>query len=442
MRFRNRVEAGQRLGHALLALADENPIVLALPRGGVPVAAEVARALAAPLDVIVARKIGAPFQPELAIGAVAEDGATFIDRKLCDAVGVSASDALERAERTRLAVAETVTRLRGTRLLPDLTNHAVILVDDGLATGATAHAAVRAIAALKPRHLVLAVPVAAAQTAARLRPEVDELVALEEPTALGSVGQWYQDFRPVADEEVDALLARAAPRPRADAGGSSALLIAAEGVVLRADLTLPAGAQSLVLFAHGSGSGRASPRNRAVARTLQASGFGTLLVDLLSEREQALDAESGRYRFDIALLASRLVAATDWIATQPKLRDLPLGYFGSSTGAAAALLAAAARPDRAAAVVSRGGRIDLAGAAVHLVHAPTLLLVGSEDETVLELNERALAELRCEKQLYVIEGAGHLFEEPGALEVVTQLALRWFAEHRMHPTIDAHLKTI
>jgi dienelactone hydrolase len=194
-----------------------------------------------------------------------------------------------------------------------------------------------------------------------------------------------------------------------------------------------------VLFAHGSGSGRLSPRNRAVARTLHEQGFATLLVDLLSEREQALDAESGRYRFDIALLASRLVAATDWIATQPRLRDLPIGYFGSSTGAAAALLAAAARPERVAAIVSRGGRVDLAGAAGHLVHAATLLIVGSEDETVLDLNERALAELRCKKQLLVVEGAGHLFEEPGALDVVTQLAARWFADHLRHATVEARV---
>ena len=441
MRFRDRTEAGQRLAHALLALADENPIVLALPRGGVPVGAAVARALGAPLDVLVARKIGAPFQRELAIGAVAEDGVTFVDGTLCEAIGVSASEAMELAERTRRDVAATVTRLRGTRLLPDVTNHAVILVDDGLATGATARAAIKSIAAQRPRRLVLAVPVAAAQTAARLRSEVDELVALEQPSDLGSVGQWYADFRPVSDEEVDALLAARAARPPADHG--SEVLIAAEGVLLRADLTRPpVPPRGLVVFAHGSGSGRASPRNRTVARTLRLHGFATLLVDLLSDREQALDAESGRFRFDLALLASRLVAATDWIATQPSLRDLPLGYFGSSTGAAAAVLAAAARPDRVVAIVSRGGRMDLAGAAVHLVRAATLLIVGSEDETVLELTERALAELRCDKQLYVIEGAGHLFEEPGALEVVTQLALRWLAEHRMHPTIDAHHKSI
>ena len=441
MRFRNRTEAGQRLGHALLALADEDPIVLALPRGGVPVAAEVARALGAPLDVLVARKIGAPVQPELAIGAVAEDGVTYLDRALCDAVGVSPSEAMELAAGARGRVAESVARLRGSRPLPELTNRTVILVDDGLATGATARAAIKAIAAERPRRLVLAVPVAAAQTATRLRREVDELVALDEPTNLGAVGQWYADFRPVSDAEVDALLQERLP-PRAapdEAAAAIEVTIPGDGVLLRADLAVPPTARGLVVFAHGSGSGRRSPRNRAVARTLGGRGFATLLLDLLSEREQALDAESGRYRFDIALLASRLVAATDWIATAPKLRELPLGYFGSSTGAAAALLAAAARADRVGAVVSRGGRVDLAGAAVHLVRAATLLLVGSDDETVLELNERALAELRCEKQLLVIEGAGHLFEEPGALDVVTQLAARWFADHLAPPTVEARV---
>lgn len=429
MRFADRYDAGRQLGPLLRALADEDPLVLALPRGGVPVASEVARAIGAPLDVLVSRKIGAPFQPELAIGAVAEGGALWIDRGLCRVLDLAPADVEPMAETTRRAVEAQVAKYRGTRPLPDVTNRAVIIVDDGLATGATARAAIAAVRPLRPRRIVLAVPVAAAQTTARLRAEVDELVAVYEPTDLTAVGQWYADFSPVEDDEVAALLAG---HGRAEATHS--LDIALDTVTLRADLVRPATARGLVVFAHGSGSGRSSPRNRAVARTLQQAGLATLLVDLLSEREQLLDARSGSLRFDIVLLATRLAAIVDWAAAQPSLRALPVGLFGSSTGAAAAMLAAAARPARVSAVVSRGGRVDLAEAALHLVRAATLLVVGSEDDAVLELNERALAELGCEKQLFVVEGAGHLFEEPGALEIVAGVAARWFATHLVPPT--------
>jgi dienelactone hydrolase len=205
--------------------------------------------------------------------------------------------------------------------------------------------------------------------------------------------------------------------------------IPADGGLLRGSLVVPAGAVGLVLFAHGSGSGRFSPRNRAVASTLQAAGLATLLLDLLSEREEAVDRYTAHLRFDIGLLARRLVTATDWVAREPGVRDLEIGYFGSSTGAAAALVAAAERPERIGAVVSRGGRPDLAGEALGRVAAPTLLIVGGEDVPVLGLNRRAMAAMSCPVRLEVVPGASHLFEEPGTLERVADLASAWFRRH-------------
>jgi dienelactone hydrolase len=195
---------------------------------------------------------------------------------------------------------------------------------------------------------------------------------------------------------------------------------------LEAHLVVPSAANGLVLFAHGSGSSRFSPRNRFVASELENAGLATLLLDLLTEDEEVIDARTGHLRFDIALLAERLVHATDWATQQPQLSTLSLGYFGASTGAAAALVAASARPERIHAVVSRGGRPDLAEEALDHVRAPTLLIVGGDDREVLQLNRAALARLRCVKHLEIVPGATHLFEEPGTLELVARLATGWF----------------
>lgn len=205
--------------------------------------------------------------------------------------------------------------------------------------------------------------------------------------------------------------------------------IPAGRVYLNGDLTLPQAAKRLVVFAHGSGSSRLSPRNRYVAQVLQQDGIGTLLMDLLTSEEERVDEYTAHLRFDIGLLAERLTAATDWLAGQAETRDFPQGYFGASTGAAAALVAAAARPERIGAVVSRGGRPDLAGDALPYVQAPMLLIVGSLDEPVIEMNRDAMAQMRCEKKLVIVPGATHLFEEPGTLEQVALLARDWFAQH-------------
>ncbi|MFN2377292.1 MAG: dienelactone hydrolase family protein, partial [Candidatus Binatia bacterium] len=205
--------------------------------------------------------------------------------------------------------------------------------------------------------------------------------------------------------------------------------IPAAAVELAGDLVLPEDAFGIVLFAHGSGSGKGSPRNRAVAAFLHEAGLATLLVDLLTEEEAAIDDSTAEHRFDIDLLAERVGKAAEWLAAAPETRQLAQGYYGASTGAAAALVAAAEHPELARAVVSRGGRPDLADAALPRVQSPTLLIVGGDDTTVLDLNRRALAAMHCRKKLEIIPGATHLFPEPGAMSAVSRLARRWFVEH-------------
>lgn len=200
-------------------------------------------------------------------------------------------------------------------------------------------------------------------------------------------------------------------------------------VRLEGTLAVPPGALGVVLFAHGSGSSRHSPRNRYVADVLHESRLGTLLLDLLTADEERADIPTGRLRFDIGLLAGRLVGAAEWLLRERETARLRIGYFGASTGGGAALVAAAKRPELAGAVVSRGGRPDLAGSALPRVQTPTLLIVGGQDTSVVELNERAMAQMRCEKTLAIVPGARHLFEEPGALEEVARLSREWFEKH-------------
>ena len=205
--------------------------------------------------------------------------------------------------------------------------------------------------------------------------------------------------------------------------------IAVDAVAVNADLRLPSGARGLVVFAHGSGSSRFSARNRRVAEFLDGQAFATLLLDLLTPREEAVDVRTMEYRFDIERLGSRVCAAVDWVGRRPDLQTLPIGCFGASTGAAAALIAAAERPTRISAVVSRGGRPDLAADALSRVQAPTLLIVGGDDEPVIKMNRDAMRRMRAHVELAIVPGATHLFEEPGTLEQVERLAARWFGKY-------------
>ena len=210
---------------------------------------------------------------------------------------------------------------------------------------------------------------------------------------------------------------------------SRSVEIPAAGVVLEGDIDVPEAARGVVVFVHGSGSSRHSPRNRYVAGELEKAGLATVLIDLLTPDEERIDARTGEFRFDIGLLAARVIALTDWLAEQKPTANLGVGLFGASTGAAAALVGAAARPERVEAVVSRGGRPDLAGHFLALVRQPTLLIVGGRDDVVIELNRRAMENLAGEVRLEIVPGATHLFEEPGTLEQVAQLTRDWFVHH-------------
>ncbi len=441
--FRDRADAGRQLAVLLRRFRREHPIVVGMPRGGVPVAAEVARALDAPLDVVVVRKVGAPRNPEYALGAVAEGGAHVLSTETACALGLSDTEVQTLIANTERELAERTRRYREGRRPLDLEGRTVILVDDGLATGRSARAALRSLHDRGAGRVILAVPVAAPESVAALRSAADEIVCVEMPEDLWAVGLWYEDFRPTADDEVTSLLAElgqsdaesAEPErfPGAHAGAALPADVPLEQEVgiglgpsleLRGRLTVPGDANGVVAFAHGSGSSRLSPRNRAVAGELVAAGYATLLFDLLTPSEERDRANV----FDIPLLAARLVSATAWLGRQEVAAGLPLAYFGASTGAAAALTAAAELGDRVHAVISRGGRPDLARG-LAAVTAPTLLIVGGEDHQVLELNRAAQRQLRCVSELAVVRGATHLFEEPGTLEAVSRLAIDWLARH-------------
>ena len=423
MLFTDRAEAGRLLAEALRPLAAERPVVLGLPRGGVPVAFEVAQELGAPLDVIVVRKLGVPYHPELGFGAIGEDGVRVISEEIVRHAGVTEQDlaTVERAEQAELV--RRARAFRADRPRVPLAGRTVILVDDGIATGATAEAACAVVRAQGAGRVVLAVPVAPPSAVDRLRTRADDVVCLSAPALFSAVGEWYRDFSQTPDEDVVALLARAARRDLAPRSVlTTEVEVEADGLGLAGELALPEDAEAVVVFAHGSGSSRHSPRNRAVAEYLNRAGLGTLLFDLLVPEEEADRSQV----FDIETLARRLTDATRW------LRDrvaVPFGYFGASTGAAAALTAAAAADADVDAVVSRGGRPDLTGRRLADVRAPTLLIVGGHDEQVLDLNRLAREELRCESRLEIVPGATHLFEEPGALDAVAELARDWFTRH-------------
>lgn len=446
--FRDRGDAGEKLAARLASYSAEFPVIVALPRGGVPVAREVSDALGAPLDVVLVRKLGAPLQPEYGIGAVGEEDVVIIRQEAVAALGVEEQQLSDEIARERAELERRARLYRGERQPVPVAGRFVIMVDDGIATGGTATAGARVLRGRGASRVVLAVPVAPPQAAERLRDEVDEFICLEAPEDFFAVGQFYEQFEQVGDAEVQELLGATETEPEIEPSGAAAetaeadppphlggldwaqvaeraVEIPAGEARLPGDLRLPPSPQGLVIFAHGSGSSRLSPRNRQVAAALNGAGLATLLFDLLSERE-SLDRANV---FDVEQLSRRLVATTRWAQRESGLRELPIGYFGASTGAAAALCAAAELGDDIRAVVSRGGRPDLAAERLSEVTAPTLLIVGGDDLVVLELNEQAARLLIAPRELSVVPHATHLFEEPGALDRVTALASAWFSEH-------------
>jgi putative phosphoribosyl transferase len=449
MIFADRADAGRRLGQRLAYLCGEDVVVVGLPRGGVPVAFEVARALHAPLDVILVRKLGLPFQPELAMGAIAEGQVRIVDDEVLRRCRISRADLAAIEAREQVELDHRSRRFRGARPRVPLAGKTVVVVDDGIATGSTASAACQVARAQKAARVVLAAPVAPSARITWLRRHADEVVCLHSPDDCYAIGAFYADFSEPPDDEVTVLLAHAAAttrrNPAQPTGDASApacrtaeVDIPAIPVRLAGRLTVPARPTGIVVVAHGSGSSRHSPRNQFVAAALSSAGLATLLFDLLTPAEEA-DRDNV---FDIGLLTHRLIDATGWVRGEPATAGLPIGYFGASTGAAAALSAAAIPGAHIGAVVCRGGRPDLAAPTLAAVQAPTLLIVGEHDDLVLDLNTKAQAMLRCENRLAVVPNATHLFAEPGALDKVAALASDWFirsltgAERRNAPSAN------
>jgi putative phosphoribosyl transferase len=302
-----------------------------------------------------------------------------------------------------------------------LAGRTAVIVDDGIATGSTARAACQVARAQGAKRVVIAAPVAARQSVVELGSVADEVVTLEAPALFFAIGQFYRDFSQTPDREVVNLLSAAAGTPV-----PAEVEVEVGRLKLAARLALPLNAVGVVVFAHGSGSSRHSPRNRYVAGVLEEARLGTLLLDLLSVEEE----QDRSNVFDVELLGERLVGVIGWLrGHSTPARHTPLGLFGASTGAAAAVWAAADPGAGVRAVVSRGGRPDLAASKLPAVTAPTLLIVGERDAAVLELNMEALEHLGGEGRLAVVPGATHLFEEPGALQEVALLARDWFVDH-------------
>ncbi len=434
--FRDREEAGKRLAQRLLRFGGKRPLVLGLPRGGVPVAFEVARALDAPLDVAVVRKIGAPGRPELGLGAVGEGGARYIDEGMMTRLGLTHELLAPTIEAAEKEGDRSLRLLRKDRSMRSPEGRTVILVDDGIATGGTMRAAIQVARLQGAREVVVAVPVAGPESLQKLAFEADEIVCAEVSPLLWAVGLAYQEFEQVPVETVRALLLASEKRlgrPPGEIERSREVSIDVDGVTLEGDLTVPAHAAGLVIFVHGSGSSRGSHRNKAVARHLQEAGFATLLFNLLSRDEAGIDVLTAEYRYDLDLIARRTVAVVDWTGSQRRIRRLPKACFGASTGAAGAFVAAAERPAQVAAVVSRGGRPDLASGWLPNVRAPCLLLVGERDEAVLAIHSRVIDRIGGRTRLVVVHDAGHLFEEPGAIEEVARRTTDFLRRHLVMP---------
>lgn len=445
--FEDRIDAGRELARHLLSLRGHDVVVVGLPRGGVPVAAQVAEALDAPLDVILVRKLGLPFQSELAMGAIGEDGVRVLNEDIINEARVTESELAEVERSERRELDRRASCYRAGRERVSLAGRVVVVVDDGIATGSTAKAACQVVRSQQAQRIILAVPVAPPEWEQGMADVADELISLSTPHSFAGVGQFYRDFSATSDDEVVAALdqawVRSTTAPIQTAATPSAptqtaptqtvsrpphngdVEIVTEQVRLGGHLTIPKDALGIVIFVHGSGSSRHSPRNRHVASVFNDAGLATLLFDLLTA-----DEERDRTNvFDIELLAKRLVSVTNAVADDDRLHGLPIGYFGASTGAAAALRAAAEPDSAVRAVVSRGGRPDLAGDSLALVAVPTLLIVGGDDRIVLDVNAQAQAQLRCENELHVVPGATHLFEEPGTLQVAAGMASNWFTTH-------------
>ncbi|MGI5239792.1 phosphoribosyltransferase family protein [Dactylosporangium sp. CA-139066] len=417
MHFTDRMEAGRRLAGWLGEEAAADAVVVGVPGGGIPVAIEVAAALRAPLETLVVQRIGVPFQPERAMGALGPGGVLAVNLPVLRAAWVDADELAAEVSHAEPGTADRARHLNARREALELRGHTAIVVDDTMVTGATARAACRTARDAGAARVVVAVPVAASAALASLAGAADRVIRLEAIPDGASAGGRYADFRPVPDDETMRLLT-GARWARPAAGGI------ADPPEEHGRLTVPAGAFGAVVLAHTSLGAEHGPRYRWIAGRLRDAGLATLSLNLL-EPDEELD---WRAAHDVERLAGRLDAGLRRLRADVAAGRLPVGVFATGSAAAAAL-AAAAGPARGtiAAVVSHDGRPDLAGSALPRVAARTLLVAGGRDEHLLELNRAAHGRLPAGARLAVLRGAGRQLQEPGALDTLTRLAAGWFA---------------
>lgn len=417
--FRDREDGARQLLLHLEDLKGQNPLVLGVPRGAIPMAKIIAEELHGDLDLILVKKVGHPLQPEFALGAVTEDGEIVLGMGAIEN-GITKEQIEESAKQPVELLRMQRAKLTHRRAPISPKDRVVVVVDDGIATGATMSAAVQSLKSKGAKRVIVAAPVTSREAKDLLELSGAEVRAVAIPKHFGAVSYYYQNFTQISEAEISSFFKL------------SAAQIKVSSLNLDGILGIPKDAQGVVIFAHGSGSSRLSPRNQFVAEMLNKHHIATLLVDLLTE----VEGQNRQNVFDIRLLAYRLTEITDWLIAQPQLRALKVGYFGASTGAGAALSAAAHRPTRISAIVSRGGRPDLAGADLEIVKAPTLMIVGGRDIPVLALNQKAYQRMHCERKIEIVERATHLFEEPGTIERVSELAIAWFQKYfgeAVHP---------
>lgn len=418
--FTDRTEAGRRLAERVRPLAVDDPVVLSLPRGGVPVGAELANELGLDFDVLMVRKIGLPDRPESGVGAVAEDGHVFYDDRALARMHVP-RQALERTvEDGRAELTRRTTAYRGGRALPSVAGRDCVVVDDGVDTGGTARAALRMLRAQAPSRLVLAVPVASPEAVEVLGPEVDDLVVLCVPDNFRAVGDWYREFGQLSDDRVTALL-NEYTRARGGQGSVRGVRVRVGQVYLDGELTVPTPLRGAVVMALGEDS--ADPRWKAVAAFLRRAGYATLSLDLLTDQERA------EGRAEAGTLGERLSDAVTWLRHSTDTAEGPLGMLGSGTVAPVALLTAAERGGDVGAVVVHGGRIDRAEDSLGGVRAPVLVLLESRDSFVREIGEWVRGRLGGPSDLTVLAGTDELLRGAWDWRSTATEAVAWFERH-------------
>lgn len=444
--FLDRSDAGDALARALARFANHTDvIVLGLARGGVPIARQVADAIGAPFNVLISCKISVPGIDEVALGAVSEGSDRMVPDPVAWYIGVPSQIADRLASRERVELARRIAAYREGRALPDVKGRTVILVDDGLASGATLRAAARAIRDKHPKRLIAAVPVASRAGLDEMREEVDEMIALAVPRVFDAVSSSYESFEPVTDGEVLTALGRPARRVSRIVHDISGRITDGERRIeirvgdgrLVGDLATSQHfdlhthhegfheRDALVVLAHSGSNSRDSYRNRYIAGRLRLSGYATLRVDLSTKDEQATEGEASGIRFDVARIAARLTDVCDWAVRAGVYGARRMILLGAGTSAAAALSAAAQRQSNTLAVVTRGGRVDLAAPNLSRVRAPVLMIVGEADHETLDVNRHATQFLPRRAKLIRIPGTGHTFAEPGALGAVAEHTVRW-----------------